>query len=167
MTIQEYNNLILEDKVQALFKCCGSTKWAKALANNGTFESVSHLLQVSDSIWNTCDEDDYLEAFSHHPKIGDVKSLEKKFAATKEWAAGEQAAVSTATHAVIKNLAKENEVYEKKFGFIFIVCATGKSAEEMLNLLTLRLPNTAESELKIAAAEQNKITHIRINKLMQ
>ena len=93
-----------------------------------------------------------------------MKSLEKKFA-TKEWASAEQSGVGGASVDVLNELAAGNSEYEKKFGYIFIVCATGKSAQEMLELLKKRLPNSPEAELKIAAREQNKITHLRIDKL--
>ena len=90
--------------------------------------------------------------------------MQKKFA-TKEWASNEQSGVNEASDTILNELANRNEEYEKKFGFIFIVCATGKSASEMLELLNKRLPNTPDTEIKIAAREQNKITHLRINKL--
>lgn len=126
---------------------------------------MEELKEISDILWEQTTESDWMEAFSHHPKIGDVKSLEKKFASTAAWASGEQASVNEASQEVIQKLAKGNEDYEKKFGFIFIVCATGKSAPEMLELLEIRLPHEREKELRIAANEQNKITHIRLDKL--
>jgi|ERR1700757_1816893 len=166
MTIQELNNLPPDKTFEELFKCCGSTTWAKQLATKKPFESKTSLLHNSDWIWQNCTVRDALEAFTHHPKIGDLKSLEKKFAATKDWAGGEQAGVNTATQNTLVALANGNEAYLKKFGYIFIVCATGKTAEEMLALLNTRLGNTPETEIKIAMAEQNKITHIRLEKLI-
>lgn len=166
MTIQELNNLSETILIEKLFKCCGSTRWAKQLAAKKPFDNIQQLLQVSDEIWESCTEADGLEAFTHHPKIGDIKSLEKKFASTKEWAGGEQSGVNTATQDTLKALAKGNDEYEKKFGYIFIVCATGKTADEMLTLLNERISNNAASELKIAMNEQNKITHIRLKKLL-
>ena len=106
-----------------------------------------------------------MEAFTHHPKIGDLKSLEEKFAATKHLAVEEQSGVDHSSIEVLKQLQEYNHIYEKKFGFIFIVCATGKSADEMLSLLQQRLSNDRSDELKIALNEQNKITHIRLKKL--
>lgn len=167
MTIQAFNQLSAEEKFNELIKCCGSTKWANELVKLAPFNSLESIIADSDFIWNRCVDADFREAFSHHPKIGDVKSLEKKFASTKQWAAGEQAAVSKASQEILEKLAQGNEAYEKKFGYIFIVCATGKTAEEMLDLLNQRLPNAATIELGIAAAEQNKITHIRIKKLLE
>jgi len=124
------------------------------------------LLQKSEKIWFSLKEEDWLEAFAQHPKIGDTKSLEGKFASTANWAAGEQAAVQQSTSEVIEQLAKCNKHYEDNFGYIFIVCATGKSAEEMLTLLKKRMGNDPKVEIKIAAAEQDKITKIRLQKLL-
>jgi 2-oxo-4-hydroxy-4-carboxy-5-ureidoimidazoline decarboxylase len=164
MTIKEFNQLSAEEAKSEIFKCCGCTSWAIKLTDNRPFNTIDDLRITSDTIWSTVSEADLMEAFSHHPKIGDKSSLQKKFA-TKEWASNEQSGVNNASEEIIDELAKGNADYEKKFGYIFIVCATGKSAKEMLDLLKKRLPNTPEAEIKIAAKEQNKITHLRINKL--
>jgi len=164
MTIKEFNQLSTEDAKAEIFKCCGCTYWATKLVDNRPFASSDDLKVTSDTVWISAEEKDWKEAFTHHPKIGDKKSLEKKFA-TKEWASAEQSGVGGASVDVLTELASSNIEYEKKFGYIFIVCATGKSAKEMLDLLKKRLPNTPEAELKIAAREQNKITHLRIDKL--
>lgn len=130
-------------------------------------DDMVELLEDAEEQWWKCSEDDWKEAFAHHPKIGDVESLAKKFASTANWASGEQNSVINASTEVIEALAEGNRLYEEKFGFIFIVCATGKSAEEMLGLLHARLPNEPEDEIKIAADEQNKITKLRIEKLLE
>jgi 2-oxo-4-hydroxy-4-carboxy-5-ureidoimidazoline decarboxylase len=129
-------------------------------------DDMVELLNDAEDLWYQCTQTDWLEAFTHHPKIGDVESLTKKFASTAQWASGEQMAVNTASQQIIEALAKGNEAYEQKFGFIFIVCATGKSAEEMLQLLQARLPNSTETEINIAMDEQNKITQLRLQKLL-
>ncbi len=165
MTLNEFNILSESEARTELFKCCGSTRWSEIVASKRPFNSISELKIISDSIWNSCVETDWLEAFTHHPKIGDKKLLEQKFAATAKWAANEQSGVNETDKNVIEELAKGNEEYENTFGFIFIVCATGKTASEMLELLKARIKNTQEVELKIAAIEQNKITHLRIDKL--
>ncbi len=165
MSIEELNNLNTNKACEEFFKCCGSTMWAQQLAKKKPFKNKEELVYISDSIWANCSAQDGLEAFTHHPKIGDLKSLEKKFAVTKEWAGGEQSGVNNATHNTLVALAKGNEAYEKKFGYIFIVCATGKTADEMLALLNIRLANDPATELKIAMNEQNKITHLRLEKL--
>ena len=109
---------------------------------------------------------DYLEAFSHHPQIGaDPEKLRKKFKGTHQWASHEQSGMREASEACIQELAQRNREYYDRFGYIFIVCATGKTANEMLSLLKDRLSNTQETELLIAANEQAKITQIRLEKL--
>src|SRR5258706_15815721 len=123
MTIEEFNKSGPEKIREELFKCCGSSEWSKKLSEKTPFRSVEELKKESDKIWLSCSLKDGLEAFTHHPKIGDVKSLEKKFATTKAWAQGEQASVSNASQEELQSLAKGNEDYEKKFGYIFIVCA--------------------------------------------
>lgn len=167
MTVDELNNLSTEQVFGELFKCCGSTMWAKRLSNKRPFSDMQDLFNKSDEAWATCTKKDGLEAFSHHPKIGNLKNLEEKFASTKEWAGNEQASISKAKKDTLIALAKGNELYEQKFGFIFIVCATGKSAEEMLDLLTTRMVNDLETEFAIAMGEQNKITKIRLKKLVE
>ena len=165
MTLQYLNTLTSQQLKEQLFNCCGSTKWAEQLLRKLPFNSIEELKYVSDKIWFECEKKDWLEAFTHHPKIGNVKSLEKKFASTAQWASGEQVSINAASQNVLVELKELNDLYENKFGYIFIVCATGKSAEEMLKLLKQRLPNNPEEEIKIAANEQNKITHLRIDKL--
>jgi 2-oxo-4-hydroxy-4-carboxy-5-ureidoimidazoline decarboxylase len=166
MTLIELNNLPINQLQQELFKCCGSTKWANELATFFPLNNEKEIIKKSDEVWHKCNEQDFLEAFTHHPKIGDIESLKKKFAATANWASNEQSAAATASQQILEALAKGNNAYEKKFGYIFIVCATGKTAEEMLAILLNRLPNRREDEIKIAAAQQNKITHLRLIKLI-
>ncbi|MFI5148258.1 MAG: 2-oxo-4-hydroxy-4-carboxy-5-ureidoimidazoline decarboxylase [Bacteroidia bacterium] len=166
MTLQELNSLNPEKCRAEFFKCCGSSKWAMQLCELRPFESLESLLRQGDRIWLACSDTDMMEAFSHHPKIGDLKNLEEKFSTTKVWAGGEQAGVNSAGRDVLLALAAGNAAYEKRFGYIFIVCASGKSAREMLDLLQARLNNNAESEKIIARTEQNKITHLRIHKLL-
>jgi len=167
MDLQTFNHLEKKEARAALFQCCSATKWADSMMKCFPFESEAMLVEKATNIWyNECGESDWRESFMHHPKIGDVKSLEEKFDATKHLAGKEQAAVSSAATATIQALAKVNTDYENKNGFIFIVCATGKSAEEMLRLAEDRLRNAPEEEVRIAMGEQAKITIIRLKKLM-
>ena len=129
-------------------------------------EDLVELLEDAEEEWYKCSPEDWKEAFSHHPKIGDIDSLKKKFASTANWAMGEQSGASKAGEETIKAFAKGNKEYEDKFGYIFIVCATGKSAEEMLDILQSRLTNDPKVEIEIAADEQNKITRLRLEKLL-
>jgi 2-oxo-4-hydroxy-4-carboxy-5-ureidoimidazoline decarboxylase len=167
LTLHELNTLSQPQLREELFKCCGSVSWVKMMMTYFPADDLVELLEDAEEVWYECSEDDWREAFSHHPKIGDVESLTKKFASTAQWAAGEQSAVNTASRETIEALAEGNRLYEEKFGYIFIVCATGKSAEEMLGLLQERLKNDPAEEIKIAADEQNKITKLRIEKLLE
>ncbi|SNC64730.1 2-oxo-4-hydroxy-4-carboxy-5-ureidoimidazoline decarboxylase [Hymenobacter gelipurpurascens] len=166
MTLSELNHLSRTGLADALRKCCGSSAWVEAMRSIFPVADVETLLQKATTIWHGLSEADWREAFTHHPKIGDIKSLKEKFASTSTWAAGEQGAVKQAPQQVLEELAAGNEAYEQKFGYIFIVCATGKSAEKMLALLQARLPNPPQEEILLAAAEQDKITRIRLEKLL-
>jgi 2-oxo-4-hydroxy-4-carboxy-5-ureidoimidazoline decarboxylase len=166
MTLHELNILPKDQLRQALFNCCGNNTWVDKMLPFFPADDMVELLNDAEDQWYQCTEADWLEAFTHHPKIGDIESLTKKFASTTQWASGEQMAVNTASQQIIEALAKGNETYEQKFGFIFIVCATGKSAIEMLKLMQERLPNTIEEEIEIAMDEQNKITQLRLQKLL-
>ncbi len=165
--MEAFNNLDKIELEKALNTCCGSTRWAAQMAEFHPFENEAHLFSAATKIWfEQCNMEDWLEAFSCHPKIGDVANLAKKFAATKDWSSSEQAGVQVASLETLQALAEGNQAYEEKFGYIFIVCATEKSAEEMLSLLSQRLENEPENEIHIAMQEQAKITEIRLKKLL-
>lgn len=166
MTINELNNLPENDRKTELRKCCGAENWVEKMNAVFPVQSEADLFAEAEETWFSCSETDWREAFEHHPKIGDISSLKEKFANTGKWAANEQAGVNNTSEDVLKALAEGNKAYEEKFGYIFIVCATGKTAEEMLALLQQRLPNSPEAEIKIAMGEQNKITKIRLEKLL-
>lgn len=165
MTIQQFNNLSLHQIKDELFKCCGCTNWAEKLLDKFPLTSIDELKNASDKIWFSLSETDWKESFTNHPKIGDVNSLKKKFASTANWASDEQAGVQSAEEQTLIELKKDNDEHKKKFGYTFIVCASGKSAGELLSLLKARLKNSPQEEIKIAMQEQNKITHLRIDKL--
>ena len=161
MNLVAFNTLPEETAKRELFACCGSEKWTSAMMKHFPFVSEKQLVDLSSKIWyDECGEADWCESFMHHPKIGDVKSLTEKFAGK------EQAGVAVATSETINALSKANSDYESKNDFIFIVCATGKSATEMLALLNDRLQNTADEELHIAMGEQQKISIIRFKKML-
>ena len=152
--------------VQAMRGCCGSEAWCQAMLKLRPISDFARLKSNADTVFAGLTPADWLQSFECHPKIGDVDSLRMKYAGNDKWSQREQSGVTTADNDVIERLARGNEAYEAKFGYIFIVCATGKSAAEMLRLLEDRLGNDAEDELAIAAAEQRKITHLRIDKLV-
>jgi 2-oxo-4-hydroxy-4-carboxy-5-ureidoimidazoline decarboxylase len=167
MTLHELNTISKQQLTEELNKCCGSSAWVNNMLPFFPADDMVEILEDAEEQWWKCSEADWKEAFAHHPKIGDVESLKKKFASTAQWASGEQSGVTAASQQTIQALAEGNKDYEKKFGYIFIVCATGKSAEEMLEILQSRLPNSPEDEIQIAADEQNKITKLRIEKLLE
>jgi 2-oxo-4-hydroxy-4-carboxy-5-ureidoimidazoline decarboxylase len=167
MTLHELNTLPAQQLKEELTKCCGSSAWVNKMLPFFPADDLVELLEDAEEQWYLCGGNDWKEAFAHHPKIADTGSLKKKFASTAEWASAEQSGVNTATQKTIEALAGGNREYEKKFGYIFIVCATGKSAEEMLEILQSRLPNSPEEEMLVAADEQNKITKLRLEKLLE
>ena len=166
--LSHLKGLSLEERRAALMRCCGATRWAEALSTAlSELETDEALLLRSDELWWSLGREDYLEAFTHHPQIGaDPEVLRRRFASTSDWSAGEQAGVQSASEEVIQRLARGNADYLARFGYIFIVCATGKRADEMLALLEARLPNEPADELQIAAGEQAKITRIRLEKIL-
>lgn len=167
MTLHELNTLPNERLVEELTRCCGSSAWVKRMLPFFPADDLVELLEDAEEQWWHCGEEDWKEAFAHHPKIGDTDSLRKKFATTAQWASGEQSGMNIASQQTIEALAKGNKQYEDKFGYIFIVCATGKSADEMLAILESRLQHDPKEEIEIAADEQNKITKLRLEKLLE
>lgn len=163
--ITEFNQINEEEAVESLLTCCASESWAKNLVQKRPFKSFDNLISYSNQVWKTMEETDFLQAFDGHPQIGDVSTLKEKYRNTQGSAAHEQSQVNEASDEVLHALAKGNNDYLEKFGFIFIVFATGKSAQQMLDLLQARLPNSREQELINAANEQNKITQLRLGKL--
>ena len=154
-----------EADAEAIFRdCCGSTRWARLMTLARPFESEVELMYSAGAIWRDLRDADWLEAFSAHPMIGESKQVANTQSA--EWSAGEQSGVKSADELTKQKLFEANCEYYEKFGFIFIVCATGKSAEEMLQICRTRLANGPETEIHNAAAEQQKITEIRLNKLL-
>jgi len=149
----------------AFMNCCGATRWAERMAAHRPFGGETEVYAVAKEIWRSLERDDWLEAFAAHPKIGDLGELRNKFARSAAWCAEEQGGVAGAEEATLRALAEGNRAYETKFGYIFIVCATGKTAAEMLAILERRLGHGPEEELGIAAAEQEKIMLLRLRKL--
>jgi 2-oxo-4-hydroxy-4-carboxy-5-ureidoimidazoline decarboxylase len=164
MTIAEFDHLNNEKKREILQKCCGSSVWIEKMLTIPPAEDLIDLFEDAEEKWYECNEEDWKEAFLHHPKIGDINSLKEKFASTADFVEDEQLSVKETSEKVLESLAESNRAYEKKFGYIFIVSASGKSAEEMLGILTARLNNNPEEEIQIAMEEQNKITRLRLEK---
>ncbi|HSY24118.1 MAG TPA: 2-oxo-4-hydroxy-4-carboxy-5-ureidoimidazoline decarboxylase [Polyangiaceae bacterium] len=153
------------DAHRALLRCCGSQRWADAMLDRRPFGSAAALRAAAREVWAGLDRDDYLEAFASHPPIGGGAEDHAALASTRAWSAEEQSGAAGAAADVARALRDANRVYRQRFGFLFIVCATGKSADQMLAALQVRLTNEPEIELLIAAAEQGKITELRLEKV--
>ena len=158
MRLDELNALDAAAAGCELLRCCGSARWARLMAGARPFPGVDAMLAKGDAVWSSLGPADWLEAFEAHPRIGDTPR--------QDWAEQEQTGVRTASDAVRDRLADANRRYEARFGYIFIVCATGRGAEEMLAMLERRLTNHPDEELPIAAEEQRQITRLRIAKLV-
>lgn len=164
MTLAEFNALPSAQAESVLMDCCGSARWAASVASRRPYATVEALHKAADAVWWKLERADWLEAFSHHPQIGDTPASGSESA--RQWAEGEQTGARAATEDVKARLARANRAYFEKFGYIYIVCATGKTAEGMLAILNQRLQNDLASELSIAAEQQRLITRIRLGKLL-
>lgn len=162
-----YLNALPEAEARAqLTRCCGASRWVARMLSARPFASQAALFATAETVWSQLEASDYLEAFAHHPEIGeDLAALRKRFASTAELSLGEQAAVATANEQTLLALRAGNRAYRERFGYSFIVCATGKSAAQMLSLLEQRMLNSAQAELGVAAREQAEITRLRLQKL--
>jgi OHCU decarboxylase len=173
MRLDELNALDDAGAERELTRCCGSRRWAQRIAAARPFRDFASLADAADRIWWALDEADWREAFAAHPKIGGAaeaagagRARAGGVADTVGWAAQEQSGVAAATRDVTDRLAIANRDYEARFGYIFIICATGRSAVEMLDALERRLGHAPEQELRLAAEEQRKITRLRLTKLL-
>jgi allantoicase len=164
--VERLNSMLEADALELLQRCCGSRRWVEAMLAARPFESASDLLGRAERAWRTLATNDYLEAFAHHPEIGaDLGELRRRFASTATLAETEQAGTAGADEATLTALRAQNQAYRARFGYVFIVCASGKSAREMLSLLEARLHHPPELEIGVAAAEQAKITRLRLEKI--
>ncbi len=152
-----------ETALQVILACCGSRRWAAAMLDARPLRDEDHLRRTADQLWNTMEQDDWMEAFACHPRIGQQASRHAS-AQSLEWSRGEQSSAATASDDTLAQLAAGNLAYEQRFGFTYIVCATGKTAGEMLSLLEKRLTNDRNAEMREAAEQQRQIMHIRLRK---
>lgn len=204
MRLDELNTLPDDSARAELLRCCGSTRWARAMTAARPFATADAMLSAADAAWSALGPDDWLEAFRAHPRIGETvgagghagaRASERpaheasarhvpesgargaesqrpedcehsRERGDSRWSAHEQAGVRDASQELRDRLARANDRYEARFGYIFIVCATGRSADEMLAMLERRLTNEADAELQTAAEEQRKIMRLRIAKMM-
>ncbi len=147
----------------AMIACCGARRWASAMVALRPIGSVLELSEAADRVWGTMEEADWMEAFACHPRIGERKAAHAT-AKSVAWSSQEQRSASSAAENVLTELAEGNAHYEERFGFSYIVCATGKSADEMLAILKRRLLSDRAAELIEAAEQQRQITQIRLGK---
>lgn len=166
VSIAELDAMPESQAKRLLADCCGASRWVAGMAARRPFRSRAAVLSAADEIWLSLDPGDWREAFSHHPRIGERKSGSAQSERGSAWAASEQSGVERSHENVLSALAAANREYEQRFGHIYIVFATGKSAEEMLALASKRLRNDPDVELRIAAEEQRKITRLRLDKLL-
>lgn len=167
MTTLTQLNAMSETKATYWFmQTCTATRWCQLMVQSRPYGSIDHLIEYTHKNWLQMHKDDYLEAFEGHPMIGDIHSLREKYAATKVIAGNEQAGTASASESTLQALQQVNQDYLDKHGFIFIICASGLSADVMLEALQARLQNSTDKEIVTAAQEQLKITLLRINKAL-
>ena len=166
-SISRINELSAAQAQSEFLKCCGSDEWAKRMSDARPFSNSDDLSARADEIWWNLNEEAWLEAFRAHPKIGEKKAAAAQSAEAQRWSAQEQSESERAAAETKAALAEGNREYERRFGFIFIICATGRTAEEILAALNGRLNNDPETELRMAAEEQRKITQLRLLKLLE
>ncbi|HYE75363.1 MAG TPA: 2-oxo-4-hydroxy-4-carboxy-5-ureidoimidazoline decarboxylase, partial [Blastocatellia bacterium] len=147
LSLEELSSAPREKAFDALLSCCGSTKWAMMMVEARPFANLESLHEIAEKIWWQLRPGDWLEAFASHPKIGEHKAEHQASEQSLRWSASEQAGVSSAAQEILSALAEANQAYQERFGYIFIVCATGKSSEEMLELCQERLMNDHETEI--------------------
>jgi len=151
------------EAMDAMIACCGARRWARAMAAQRPVADVDKLCAAADREWSGMEEADWMEAFACHPRIGERKAVQAT-AKSEAWSMQEQAGAGRAAEGVLRKMAEGNALYEQRYGFTYIVCATGKTAEEMLTILKRRLGNDRDRELREAAEQQRQITQIRLKK---
>jgi len=161
-----YNRLPRRTAIKSLLDCCGCKKWAEQLTALRPFATRSQLFEASDKIWNALSHDQWVEAFRHHPPIGGKQSAAKQSATASRWSSAEQSNAQVAAPALLTSLAEGNRAYAAKFGYVFLICATGKASEEILKAMQQRMSNNPETEIRVAAEEQRTITRLRLEKLL-
>ena len=166
MTVDELNDLPDGRATELFTACCGSSHWVERMSGRRPFASAPAVFSAADEIWRGLAKRDWLEAFAHHPRIGEEAANVAQSERARNWSAGEQASVTRASESIRLAQKDMNAQYERRFGYIYIVCATGKSPNELFGIARDRLSNDPETELRVAAEEQRKITRLRLEKLL-
>lgn len=167
ISFQDFQQLPEKEATAGLLRCCGCQEWARKVLEKRPYSSREAFLNEIESIWFSLDESCWREAFDHHPRIGDIENLKKKFPRSHDLSSQEQSGLDGAGDEALQKLAQGNKDYEEKFGHLFLVCASGKTAAEMLEILENRMQNSPEKEMKVAIGEQNKITRLRVEKWIE
>ena len=162
--LSRWNLLPLSEAAKEILPCCGSWAWANGMASSRPVEDLATLLATSDRIWRDLSPTDWLEAFQSHPRIGETRAPGESSARSQDWSVQEQRHAEESNDSLKQALAQGNREYEQRFHRIFIICAMGKSADEILANLRHRLNNDDAMELREAAEQQRQITHIRLRK---
>jgi 2-oxo-4-hydroxy-4-carboxy-5-ureidoimidazoline decarboxylase len=166
LTLAELNALPLQDAAAALTACCGSEAWVAGMLARRPFATRAVALSAAGAVAATLTREDWLQAFAHHPRIGDRQAAADVSAMARDWSSREQSVAGVATQDVQAALAEANVAYERRFGFIFIICASGRSGQQILDALRARLRNAPEEEIVNAASEQRQITRLRLARLI-
>ncbi len=163
--LERVNGLSTEEVQAELLRCCAVERWAKRVADGRPYDSVEELRKEADEAWRELDEEDWRRAVDHHPCIGERPDGDR-FRGTRDWSREEQSGLAKVSDETRDRLAVGQQAYEEKFGYIFLICATGKSGDEMATALEARLGNSPDTELAVAAEELRKITILRLEKLL-
>jgi 2-oxo-4-hydroxy-4-carboxy-5-ureidoimidazoline decarboxylase len=165
VTVEDFNRLPRDDAARALLACCSSQRWVEGVLTRRPFASVAAVLTASDAVWRETGPNDWYEALAGHPRIGERTAAHADERA-RRWSVGEQGSVDTSDADTRAKLARANREYEARFGHIFVICATGKSAAELLAARRARMHNSPDVELAVAAEELRKIARLRLTKLL-
>jgi OHCU decarboxylase len=160
------NRLSQKKAIQVFLDCCGSRKWAARMTEARPYATLADIFSRADKICSELTHEDWLEALRHHPPIGGKRAKAKQSLKANRWSAKEQSTAQQAAPETLTRLAAENRAYANKFGFVFLICATGKTSDEILDALRRRVLNDPNTELRLAAEEQRKITRLRLEKLL-
>ena len=165
--LERLNALPGDEAFARLLECCGSARWAQTMTVRRPYADTRQLCEVAERVWWGLGREDWLEAFRSHPKIGERKASRETGEGARRWSEEEQSAARDTATDTLDTLAQANRDYEERFGHIFIVCATGRTSDEMLDILRRRLSNDPATELCVAAEEQRRITLLRLRKLLE
>jgi 2-oxo-4-hydroxy-4-carboxy-5-ureidoimidazoline decarboxylase len=166
ISLARLNHLPAPEAADHLRACCGASRWVEGMIARRPFADVESLLAAADGVWQACEPMDWVEAFAHHPRLGERHATTMVSATARGWSAGEQGAAGRADEATRAALARASAAYERRFDRIYIVCAAGRSAQELLADIERRMRHDPDRELAVAAEEQRKITRLRLLKLL-